>query len=277
MKAYPCVMTIAGSDCSGGAGIQADIKTISALGVYAASAVTSVTVQNTCGVREIFPVPPRIVGAQIEAVMEDIRPESVKIGMVGDPEVAEAIAGSLLRFRPRFVVFDPVMVSTSGCKLMDDRAVSVVVEKLFPLSTLVTPNLSEAEVLAGRKIASPDEMERAAADLLRFGSGAVLVKGGHLPGGMMCDVLRVRGKEDAVRFASPKIDSSNTHGTGCTLSSAIAAFLALGHPLESAVAEAKEYVYKGIEAGKDVRIGHGHGPLNHFHSPERMHIFCKDE
>ena len=159
----------------------------------------------------------------------------------------------------------------------ESLAVSVVVEKLFPLSTLVTPNLSEAEVLAGRKIASPDEMERAAADLLRFGSGAVLVKGGHLPGGMMCDVLRVRGKEDAVRFASPKIDSSNTHGTGCTLSSAIAAFLALGHPLESAVAEAKEYVYKGIEAGKDVRIGHGHGPLNHFHSPEKMHIFCKDE
>ena len=162
MKTYPCILTIAGSDCSGGAGIQADIKTISALGAYAASAITSITVQNTCGVSNIFPIPAQTVKAQIEAVMTDIRPEAVKIGMVSDPKIVAAIAQSIRRFQPRYVVFDPVMVSTSGCKLMEDSAIEAIVRELMPLSTLITPNLSEAEVLTNTKLSSPDEMEEAA-------------------------------------------------------------------------------------------------------------------
>ena len=270
-------MTIAGSDCSGGAGIQADIKTISALGAYAASAITSITIQNTCGVSGIFPIPAGTVKAQIEAVMTDIRPEAIKIGMVNDPEIVGAIAESIRKFRPRHVVFDPVMVSTSGCRLMEDNTIDTIVRELIPLSTLITPNLSEAEVLAEEKLSSPDEMERAADKILRTGCGAVLVKGGHLSDNSMCDVLKIAGEDKAHRFTAPKIESRNTHGTGCTLSSAIATFLALGLPLEEAVGKAKAYVYKGIENGKDIHIGEGHGPLNHFYAPERMHIFSKNE
>lgn len=277
MKTYPCIMTIAGSDCSGGAGIQADIKTISALGAYAASAITAVTIQNTLGVDGIFPLPAGVVGAQIEAVMTDIRPTSVKIGMVNDPEIVRTIAESIRKFHPRHVVFDPVMVSTSGCRLASDDATDALTKELMPLCDLITPNLPEARTLTGKSISTPEEMEEAAGELLRFGSGAVLVKGGHLPEDMVCDVLRVSGEAEAHRFTSPRIRSTNTHGTGCTLSSAIATFLALGCPLAEAVAKAKEYVYKGIETGKDVHIGNGHGPLNHFHSPEKMHILCKDE
>lgn len=151
MRTYPCILTIAGSDCSGGAGIQADIKAISALGAYAASAITAITVQNTCGVTGIHPVPPAYVKGQIEAVMEDIHPQAIKIGMINDTEIVEVIAGSLQKYRPRFVVFDPVMVSTSGCKLMEDEAIEAITTRLIPLATLITPNLSEAEILAGQK------------------------------------------------------------------------------------------------------------------------------
>ena len=276
MKTYPCILTIAGSDCSGGAGIQADIKTISALGAYAASAITAITVQNTCGVSSIFPIPAQTVKAQIEAVMTDIRPEAVKIGMVSDPKIVAAIAQSIRRFQPRYVVFDPVMVSTSGCKLMEDSAIEAIVRELMPLSTLITPNLSEAEVLTNTKLSSPDEMEEAAGQLLQTGCGAVLIKGGHLPDDKMCDVLKIADEEQAHRFTAPKIESKNTHGTGCTLSSAIATFLALGHPLAEAAGKAKEYIYKGIEAGKDIHIGEGHGPLNHFFNPAKMHILDKN-
>lgn len=276
-KKYPCVLTIAGSDCSGGAGIQADIKTISALGAYAASAITAITVQNTCGVTGIHPVPPLYVKGQIDAVMTDIRPDAIKIGMINDVEIVKVIADSIKEYNPKFVVFDPVMVSTSGCKLIEDSAIEAITSMLIPLSTVITPNLSEAMVLTGKKLSGVESMTIAGKELLGMGCGSVLIKGGHLEGDDMCDVLCSAGVEKPYIFKAGKIDSKNTHGTGCTLSSAIATLLALGHELPEAVSEAKEYVYKGIESGKDVHIGEGHGPLNHFHSPVKMHIFDINE
>lgn len=276
-KTYPCVLTIAGSDCSGGAGIQADIKTISALGAYAASAITAITVQNTLGVTGIHPVPPEFVRGQIEAVMTDIRPQAVKIGMINDVKIVEVIAGALQKFRPRFVVFDPVMVSTSGCKLIEDEAIEALTTRLMPLATLITPNLSEAQVLTGIRVNGQESMQAAAHELLKLGSRAVLIKGGHLDGGRMYDLLQVKDEPEPHLFSADKVESNNTHGTGCTLSSAIATRLALGDCLEDAVARAKEYVWQGILTGKEVHIGDGHGPLNHFHSPEAMHIFTENE
>lgn len=272
MKKYPCILSIAGSDCSGGAGIQADLKTISALGGYAATAITAITVQNTTGVRAIHAVPPIYVGGQIEVVMEDIRPEAVKIGMINDVEIVKVIVECLRRYRPRFVVFDPVMVSTSGHKLIEDSAISALTRELMPLSSLITPNLKEAEVLTGHPINKVEEMRAAAPELLKFGCEAVLLKGGHLEGGKMCDVLQIAGEEEPHLFVSDKIESKNTHGTGCTLSSAIATFLALGYDMPQAVERAKAYVTGGINAGKDVHIGEGHGPLNHFYEPVPMNI-----
>ena len=270
MKKYPCVLSIAGSDCSGGAGIQADLKAISALGGYAATAITAITVQNTMGVRAIHAVPPVYVRGQIEVVMEDIRPEAVKIGMINDVEIVKVIAFCLRKYQPRFVVFDPVMVSTSGHKLIEDDAIRALTRELMPLASLITPNLSEAEVLTGHPIRTVEEMKDAAPELLKFGCGAVLLKGGHLEGGKMCDVLQIAGEKEPHLFTSDKIESKNTHGTGCTLSSAIATLLALGYELPQAVERAKAYVTGGIHAGKDVHIGEGHGPLNHFYAPVAM-------
>lgn len=272
MKKYPCILSIAGSDCSGGAGIQADLKAISALGGYAATAITAITVQNTTGVRAIHAVPPVYVRGQIEVVMEDIRPDAVKIGMINDVEIVKVIASCLRKYQPRFVVFDPVMVSTSGHKLIEDDAISALTRELMPLSSLITPNLSEAEVLTGHPINKVEEMKAAAPELLKFGCGAVLLKGGHLEGGKMCDVLQIAGENEPYLFVSDKIESKNTHGTGCTLSSAITTFLALGYEMPQAVERAKAYVTGGINAGKDVHIGEGHGPLNHFYAPVPMKV-----
>lgn len=277
MKKYHTVLTIAGSDCSGGAGIQADIKTISALGCYAASAITAVTVQNTCGVSAIHPIPAEYVKSQIEAVMTDIKPEAVKIGMINDVEIVRAIASSIKTYRPKFVVFDPVMVSTSGCKLIEDKAIEAIKNELIPLSTIITPNLKEAIVLTGDNISHAGSMIKAGRKILNYGCHSVLVKGGHLDGDDMCDVLCINGDSNPYTFTVRKIDSHNTHGTGCTLSSAIATNLALGYTLQEAVNRAKEYVYKGILTGKDIHIGNGHGPLNHFHTPVPMHIFAENE
>lgn len=277
MKKYHTVLTIAGSDCSGGAGIQADIKTISALGCYAASAITAVTVQNTCGVSAIHPIPAEYVKSQIEAVMTDIKPEAVKIGMINDVEIVRAIASSIKTYRPKFVVFDPVMVSTSGCKLIEDKAIEAIKNELIPLSTIITPNLKEAIVLTGDNISHAGSMIEAGRKILNYGCHSVLVKGGHLDGDDMCDVLCINGDSNPYTFTARKIDSHNTHGTGCTLSSAIATNLALGYTLQGAVNRAKEYVYKGILTGKDIHIGNGHGPLNHFHTPVPMHIFAENE
>lgn len=277
MKKYPCVLSIAGSDCSGGAGIQADIKTISALGAYAASAITAITVQNTCGVTGIHPIPASYVKGQIEAVMTDIEPTAIKIGMINDVEIVRVISECIKKYNPRFVVFDPVMVSTSGCKLIEDKAIEAITDMLIPLATIITPNLSEAKVLTGKELINVREMTAAGNELLTYGCQSVLIKGGHLEGDDMCDVLTIKGNTEPYIFKSIKIESKNTHGTGCTLSSAIATYLTLGEELPEAVKKAKEYVFKGISTGKDISIGNGHGPLNHFHSPSSMHILSEIE
>ena len=277
MNKYASVLTIAGSDCSGGAGIQADIKTISALGAYAASAITAITVQNTLGVEAIHPVPPTFVEGQIRAVLSDIRPASVKIGMVNDGEIISCIAKCLHEFKPQHVIVDPVMISSSGRRLMDDSAIGILTGQLIPETTLITPNLNEAEVLTGHRVSNIEEMEIAAKEILRYGCDAVLVKGGHLQGGKMIDVLQLANHEKPFLFSAPQIESKNTHGTGCTLSSAIATYLALGESMHAAIEKAKTYLFEGLKAGKNIHIGEGHGPLNHLYAPEPMHIFDEKE
>lgn len=267
---YPCILSIAGSDCSGGAGIQADIKAISALGGYAATVITALTAQNTTGVRGIYPVPAAFVTQQIDAVMEDIRPQSIKIGMINELEIVDVIADAIRRYRPQHVVLDPVMVSTSGSKLISDNAIEAITERLIPLAEIITPNLSETEVLTGIHAWDVESMHRAAVRLLELGCRAVLIKGGHLEGERMCDLLLTADCNTPYLFEAPKVESKNTHGTGCTLSSAIATLLTQGHPLPEAVEKAKAYVYQGILHGKDVHIGEGHGPLNHFFAPVPM-------
>lgn len=276
MKTPPVILSIAGSDCSGGAGIQADIKTISALGGYAASVITAVTVQNTLGVQAVYPLPAEVVRAQIEAVMDDLQPEAIKIGMVHDASIVAVIVECLQKYRPRFVVYDPVMISTSGRRLMTDETIELIQKELFSLCTLITPNLSEASLLCGNKLSTPEEMEQAAGKLSRQHSTSVLIKGGHLEGNQMCDVLHQRlcSPQTDIQFPSctycigKKIKSSNLHGTGCTLSSAIPTYLAQGKHLKEAVSQAKEYISKAIDGGKDLNIGHGNGPLWHFSTPE---------
>lgn len=247
------------------------------MGCYAASAITAITVQNTCGVTGIHPIPADFVKSQIDAVMTDIKPEAIKIGMINDVEIVKAIALSIKEHKPKFVVFDPVMVSTSGCKLIEDEAIEAIKNELIPLSTIITPNLSEAIVLTGNKIENTDDMVEAGKEIINYGCHSVLIKGGHLNGNDMCDVLCIKDDNTPYMFTSKKIDSHATHGTGCTLSSAIATNLALGNTLQEAVEKAKEYVYQGILNGKDIQIGKGHGPLNHLHKPVPMHIFVENE
>ena len=264
MKTPTIVLTIAGSDSSGGAGIQADIKAISALGSYAASVITSVTAQNTLGVQGIHPIPTDMVCRQIESVMDDLHPEAIKIGMVCDKDIALTIAACIRKYQPRWVVYDPVMVSTSGHKLMTDDTIEVIKQALIPLATLITPNLHETRILSGWDVKRESEMGNCADVLGKTYGCSVLVKGGHLEGGEMCDVLYDAEAQQCFRYRAPKIESHNLHGTGCTLSSAIATKLSQGHSLKEAIALAKDYVTKAIDAAKDMHIGHGHGPLWHF-------------
>ena len=258
----PVVMTIAGSDSSGGAGIQADIKAISALRGFAASTITAVTAQNTLGVSAITPLAPEMIESQAVAVFDDMGVSAVKIGMVHNSEVVEAVARVIEQYRPQYVVCDPVMVATSGAKLIEDSTIDTLVTRLFPLSTLITPNLQEAAVLAGEAIVSVEQMVVAAQRLSHQYSTAVLIKGGHLVDGIMCDVLCSENK--IYTFESQKVETKNTHGTGCTLSSAIATLLAHGYSLPSAVSLAKNYVTRAIVAAKDLKLGHGNGALWHF-------------
>jgi len=266
MKTPTIVLTIAGSDSSGGAGIQADIKSISALESYAASVITSVTAQNTLGVQGIHPIPTDMVRQQIESVMDDLHPEALKIGMVCDKEIAHTIATCIQKYRPRWVVYDPVMVSTSGHKLMTDDTIEVIKQELIPLSTLITPNLHEARILLGNSLKDEGEMEKGAELLGKTYGCSVLVKGGHLKDGEMCDVLYDAEEQQYFHYRAPKIESHNLHGTGCTLSSAIATKLSQGHSLKEAIALAKDYVTKAIDKAKDMHIGNGHGPLWHFYT-----------
>jgi len=271
LSRYPTVLTIAGSDSSGGAGIQADIKTISSLGVYACSAITAITAQNTLGVRSIQGISPSILKDQIEAVFEDLVIDAVKTGMLYNSESIEVISECFARFRPRFFVLDPVMVSTSGSKLITDDAIQAVQQLLFPLATLVTPNIAEAEIFTGVKISSPEDMQAAAEIMLQKGCNAVLIKGGHLSGNESIDMLFEKGKNGS-GIRSPFIETKNTHGTGCTLSAAIASYLALGEDLREAFVLAKDYIIHALYAGKDVEVGKGHGPVNHFFNPKRYTI-----
>lgn len=266
---YPRVLSIAGSDSGGGAGIQADLKTFSALGCFGMTAISAITAQNTCGVTGIHGVPPDMLAGQIDAVASDIGVDAVKIGMLHDPEVVHVVAQAIRQYQWKHVVLDPVMVATSGDRLIAEETVSVLVKELFPLASLVTPNLDEASLLLGKPLHSEDQLETAAIDLLKLGTSAVLLKGGHLPGTNVVDVLIERDRP-CVRLTSPRIASRNTHGTGCTLSSAIACYLALGHSMEEAVHAATGYIRRAIAEGADVQVGRGHGPLNHAHAPLPM-------
>ena len=269
MKTYPVVLTIAGSDSSGGAGIQADLKTMSAIGVFGTSAITAITAQNTCEVRAIQGIDPDIVRQQIEAVLDDLPCHTVKLGMLYARPTIDAIADCLAHYPLDHIVLDPVMVSTSGCRLIEEEAIEAVKSRLLPRATLVTPNIPEAEILSGLPVTNEREMELAARRLFQIGCRAVLIKGGHLEGAESCDLL-FTPQADPVRYTSPRIATRNTHGTGCTFSSAIASYLALGHDLPDAVAAAKTYLTRALEAGADVTIGHGHGAVNHLFAPLRF-------
>jgi hydroxymethylpyrimidine/phosphomethylpyrimidine kinase len=268
---YARVLSIAGSDSGGGAGIQADLKTFSALGCYGMTAITAITAQNTLGVSAIHGVPPEVLRAQIRAVLDDIGADAIKIGMLHSPEVVAVVAQALDDYRISHVVLDPVMVATSGDRLMAQETVQVLVKELFHRATLITPNLDEAELLLGRPVTRAAEFEGATRDLLALGAPAVLLKGGHLDSDEIVDVLAT-GNRHTQRWVSPRIASRNVHGTGCTLSSAIAAHLALGISLPQAVAESRGYVLASIAAGAAVHTGAGHGPLNHAHAPLAMRL-----
>ncbi|MDZ7908880.1 MAG: bifunctional hydroxymethylpyrimidine kinase/phosphomethylpyrimidine kinase [Gemmobacter sp.] len=260
----PIALTIAGSDSGGGAGIQADLKTFSALGVYGTSALTAITAQNTCGVRAVAGVTPTMVAAQIAAVLEDLPPRAVKIGMLADAAVIAAVAGALAGYAGP-VVLDPVMVAKSGDALLADDAVAALRDMLLPRATLLTPNRPEAARLLGQPEATSEEdaAEQGRA-LLRLGPQAVLMKGGHAPGPVCTDLLVTAA--GITRFSAPRIATRNTHGTGCSLSSAIAAGLALGQPLPLAVAQAQGWLHRAILAADGLHLGAGHGPVHHFHA-----------
>ncbi len=264
---YPRVLSIAGSDCSGGAGIQADIKTISACGAFAMSAVTAVVDENTVGVTGIWPVSPDFVCGQIRSCLEDIGADAIKIGMLGTPELVRAVARQLRESAAGIpIVLDPVMVAQSGDRLVGDEAADALKGDLIPMAAVITPNLPEASALLGRPILRADDLREGAAELCRrFGCAAALVKGGHLAEGEDSDdLLCLADGPRLVAFPGERIPTRNNHGTGCTLSSAIAAHLALGHPLEEAVRLAKAYITAAIRSGARYRIGRGHGPVDHF-------------
>jgi len=268
-KRYITALTIAGSDSSGGAGIQADLKTFSALGVFGMSAITAITAQNTTGVRAIQTIDAQILKNQIEAVFDDIQVDAVKIGMLHSPEIVQVVADCIDKYSPKYVVLDPVMVASSGALLIKNETIAGIKQLLYSRSTLITPNLNEAQILSGIQITTEEEMLRAGQIMLSEGCNGVLIKGGHLDGNRKTDILSIKGKE-AMKFSGKYIPGKNTHGTGCTLSSAIAAYLALGHTIEEAVEAAKIYVTKAIETGADIITGHGYGPLNHFFDPQKL-------
>jgi hydroxymethylpyrimidine/phosphomethylpyrimidine kinase len=258
----PVALTIAGSDSGGGAGVQADLKTFAALGVYGTSALTAVTAQNTLGVRDVFTLPATIVASQVAAIFEDFNVAAVKIGMLSNREIVEAMAVALLRFLPRFVVFDPVMIASSGDPLIAPAAIATMKSQLFPHLDCLTPNLSEAAAFLGEAPARDEaEMTRQGRALLELGPRAVLMKGGHLESTEAVDVLVTETKTRLYRGS--RIASRNLHGTGCTLSAAIAAHIVLGSELEEAVAGAKTFVEKAIGAGRPIALGQGAGPLIH--------------
>jgi hydroxymethylpyrimidine/phosphomethylpyrimidine kinase len=260
MERVRTALTIAGSDSGGGAGIQADLKTFSALGVFGMTALTAITAQNTLGVTAVFELPPEIVAAQIDAVVTDIGVDAAKTGMIANAEIIRVVAAKVREHGISTLVVDPVMVATSGDRLLREEAVEALRTELLPLATVATPNLPEAGVLIGRDVSTLDEMRDAARAIVDLGVGSVLVKGGHLAG----DAVDIFYDGDRfVELTARRIETTSTHGTGCTLASAIAALLAKGEPLEDAISHAKAYVTAAIE--RAYPIGHGHGPVHHFH------------
>ena len=266
MKKYNRVLTIAGSDSGGGAGIQADIKAISAMGCYAASAITAITVQNTLGVQAVHPVPLDILKGQIDAVLSDIGADAIKIGMLHSSEVVNLVADMIEKYEIRNVVLDPVMVSTSGHRLIEEDAVEVIKTRLMPLARVITPNLPEAEILAGTKIDGEDQFDGIARRLSVNGKVSVLLKAGHLEKDTLVDYFYNAETGTMTLLPSKRVCTRNTHGTGCTLSSAFAAALARGEGLTAAAASAKAYIEQAIISGAEYEIGGGHGPVNHFWS-----------
>jgi hydroxymethylpyrimidine/phosphomethylpyrimidine kinase len=265
LRTYRRVLTIAGSDSGGGAGIQADLKTFAALGCYGMSAVTALTAQNTEGVKGIHPVPPDFAAAQIAAVLGDIGADAVKIGMLYSAELIRTVADELQKFGARNIVLDPVMVAQSGDRLLRDDAVGAIREHLMPLADVVTPNIPEAEVLTGRPIRTLADMQAAARELAAWGARSVLVKGGHRADDDSTDLLYLRREDRVLALPGERVPTRNNHGTGCTLSSAIAAFMAQSETIEPAVRKAKAFITAAIRAGADYRLGHGQGPVQHFH------------
>lgn len=270
---YYKVLSIAGSDSGGGAGIQADIKAISATGGYAATAITAITVQNTIGVKDVFPVPISYISAQIEAVLEDIGADAVKIGMLHSSDVVRAVTEQMKRFNVQNIVMDPVMVSTSGHRLIEESAIETMCKELIPLARVITPNIPEAEILVGHEIKCQDELPKVARELSAIFSVnrpvSVLMKAGHLVDEQLTDYFYNAESDKIIPLFSNRINTRNTHGTGCTLSSAFASFLAQGNPLDRAALSAKSYINHAIIAGADEQIGSNpelsHGPVKHFY------------
>ncbi|KPE50227.1 bifunctional hydroxymethylpyrimidine kinase/phosphomethylpyrimidine kinase [Chryseobacterium indologenes] len=266
---YPSVLTIAGFDGSGGAGIQADIKTASALGCFSTSVLTALPVQNTQGVRKIYPVPVEAVADQIEAILDDIFPDAVKIGMVHTPQLVETIVSTLAKYRKIPIVFDPVMVATSGHRLIEKETITAIIEDLFPIADVITPNMDEASILADMPVHTIEDLYAAGEKIKKLGCKSILLKGGHQETSTITS-LYYDENEQYHSFETVKFDTNNTHGSGCTLSSAIAAYLAQGKTLYDAVSLGQQYVYQAIENGKDVQTGFGNGPLNHFFNPQKL-------
>jgi hydroxymethylpyrimidine/phosphomethylpyrimidine kinase len=264
-KTYRRVLTIAGSDSGGGAGIQADLKTIAANGCYGMTVITALTAQNTLGVNAIHAVPLEFVKAQLDAVLTDIGCDAVKIGMLFSPELIRTVAEGLQRYGVQRIVLDPVMVAQSGDKLLQDEAIEALKEYLIPMADIITPNLPEASVLLGREILTAEAIEAAAVELAGLGCGSVLIKGGHLEAGDCDDCLYLPLQERLIILPGKRLATRNNHGTGCTLSSAIASFLAGGLEIEEAVRQAKVYITEAIRAGAAYRLGGGHGPVHHLY------------
>ncbi|MBP1615678.1 MAG: thiD [Bacteroidetes bacterium] len=266
MKQYKRVLTIAGSDPSGGAGVQADLKTMSACGCYGMSAITAVVDENTVGVTGVHPIPISFVRGQIISVLDDIGADAIKIGMLHSSELIRSVRETLAAYSVRNIVLDPVMVATSGDSLLQEEAISTLKNELIPFARVITPNIPEAEILLGKKITSQEELPEAAKALSCNGKVSVLLKAGHLTDDLLIDIFYNAEEDEVIELSSKRIETRNTHGTGCTLSSAVASFLAHQLPLNDAVRCAKEYITKAIESGAAYKIGKGHGPVHHFYA-----------
>ena len=273
-KSYPIVLSIAGSDSSGGAGIQADLKTFSSLGVYGATAITAITAQNTQGVHAQLAIPSQMVYDQIVAVIEDLHPSFIKIGMLSNTEIVTAVAEALSHYSIP-IILDPVIVSSSGHRLLSLEAQEILKQKLLPISTLITPNIPEMLALTSMPLSSFSEKEKAAQHLMNYGVNAILLKGGHEEGNIKTDILFSKSANGILSssFSADTIPTQNIHGTGCTLSAAITAFMARGLDMQHAISHAKNYISQAITTGADIKIGNGFGPVNHGFNPLKMLIY----